>query len=125
MLSKKEILQLAPTQEIVDIGDGKVQMRGLSAREYGDYERSLFTQSPDGTLKPKPVDGTFRSKLVSRCLATEDGETFTEDEVASLDAGVVSRLYDVARRLCGVSDQDAEKFASGFGQAQQDGNSSE
>jgi hypothetical protein len=57
MLSKREILQLAPSEEIVEISGGKIQMRGLSAREYGDYEREMFTQNPDGTLKPKDVVG--------------------------------------------------------------------
>ena len=77
MLSKKEILELAPAEEVVEVGGGKVQMRGLSAKEYGDYERGMFTQLPDGTLRPKPIDGTFRAKLVARCLTDEDGETFT------------------------------------------------
>lgn len=125
MLSKKEILQLAPSEEVVEISGGKVQMRGLSAREFGDYERELFTQGPDGVLRPKPIDGAFRARLVARCLTDEDGETFTDEEVGTLDAAVVSRLYDVARRLCGVSEVDESQLAAVFGQAQADGNSSE
>ena len=31
------------------------------------------------------------------------------DEVAGLDAGIVSKLYDVARKLCGVSERDVEE----------------
>ena len=125
MLSKKEILQLAPSQEIVEIAGGKVIMRGLSAEEYGKYERGLFNQAADGTLKPKPIDGTFRARLVARCLTDDDGATFTDEEVASLDAGVVSRLYDVARRLCGVDDQTESELVAVFEPAQQDGNSIE
>jgi hypothetical protein len=125
MLSKKEILQLAPSEEIVEIAGGKVQMRGLSAREFGDYERELFTQGPDGMLHPKPIDGAFRARLVSRCLTDGQGETFTEEEVGSLDAAVVSKLYDVARRLCGVSEADDKQLAAVFGPAQADGSSSE
>jgi hypothetical protein len=124
MLSKKEILQLAPSEEVVEISGGKVQMRGLSAREYGDYERELFTQNPDGTLRPKPIDGTFRAKLVARCLTDADGESFSEEEIGSLDAGVVAKLYDVARRLCGVSETDEKELAAVFGPAQADGSSS-
>lgn len=124
MLSKKEILQLAPAEEVVEITGGKVQMRGLSAREYGDYERGLFTQGPDGLLKPNKIDGGFRARLVAKCLTDEDGETFTEEEVGSLDAGVVSTLYDVARRLCGVTEADEADLAAVFAPAQADGNSS-
>jgi hypothetical protein len=124
LLSKKEILQLAPSEEIVDIGGGKVQMRGLSAREFGDYERELFTQGSDGVLRPKPIDGAFRARLVSRCLTDADGETFTAEEVGSLDAAVVSKLYDVARKLCGVSEADDKQLAAVFAPAQDDGNSS-
>lgn len=125
MLSKKEILELAPTEEAVEVAGGKVLMRGLSAGEYGTYERSLFDQSADGTLKPKPIDGTFRSRLVAQCLTDEDGSSFTEAEVSSLDAGIVAKLYDVARRLCGVADQDVEELAAVFEPAQLDGSSSE
>lgn len=123
MLSKREILQLAPSEEVVEIAGGKVQMRGLSAREFGDYERELFTQGPDGLLHPKPIDGSFRARLVSRCLTDEDGASFTEEEVASLDASVVSKLYDVARKLCGVTEADESELAAVFAPAQ-DGNSS-
>lgn len=123
MLSKQEILALSPGEEVVDIGDGKVQMRGLSAKEYGDYERQLFTQMPDGTLRPKPIDGAFRARLVALCLTDESGESFSPEEVAGLDAGVVSRLYDVARRLCGVTEADVKELAASFEQAQADGSS--
>lgn len=125
MLSKKEILELSPAEEVIEVAGGKVKMRGLSAEEYGEYERGLFTQSADGTLKPKPIDGTFRARLVARCLTDEDGATFTGEEVAKLDAGFVAKLYDVARRLCGVADRDVEELAAVFGQAQQDGSSTE
>lgn len=125
MLSKKEILELAPAEELVEVSGGKVMMRGLSAKEYGDYERGLFTQMPDGTLKPKPIDGAFRATLVARCLTDDDGATFTPEEVAGLDAGIVSKLYDVARKLCGVSERDVEELAAVFAPAQQDGSSTE
>jgi hypothetical protein len=121
LLSKKEILQLAPAEEVVEIGGGKVIMRGLSAREYGDYERELFKQNPDGSLTPKAIDGSFRARLVARCLTDADGETFSQEEVETLDAAVVSKLYDVARKLC---QGDMEDLAETFAQAQADGNSS-
>jgi ABC-type phosphonate transport system ATPase subunit len=125
MLNKKEILALAPVEEYVELAGGKIRMRGLSAREYGEYERGLFTQGPDGMLHPKPIDGAFRARLVARCLTTEAGEEFTEEEVGDLDAGVVARLYDVARRLCGVSEADEKELVAGFAPAQADGSSSE
>ena len=124
MLSKKEILELSPTEEAVEIAGGKVQMHGLSAKEYGDYERGLLMQGPDGNFRPKPIDGTFRARLVAKCLTDEDGSTFTVEEVASLDSAVVSKLYDVARKLCGVSERDVEELAAVFEPAQADGSSS-
>jgi hypothetical protein len=125
MLSKDEILALRPPEEVVDVGGGKVTMRGLTAAEYGEYERGLFTQGPDGSVKPKPISASFRAALVSRCLTDPAGATFTTEEVASLDASVVSTLYDVARRLCGVSDADTKELTAAFGQAQADGDSSD
>lgn len=125
MLSKKEILELSPAEDVLEYMGEKVMLRGLSAKEYGDYERGLFTQSPDGTLKPKPIDGAFRAKLVARCLTDPDGATFTPEEVQQLDAGFISKAYDVARRLCGVGERDVEELAAVFEPAQQDGNSTE
>lgn len=125
MLSKKEILELSPTEEVIEIAGGKVKMHGLSAKEYGDYERGLFTQSADGMLKPKPIDGTFRARLVARCLTDEQGATFTDEEVAKLDSGIVAKLYDVARRLCGVGEKDVEELAAAFDRAQPEGSSTE
>jgi hypothetical protein len=124
MLSKKEILALSPGEEVVEVSGGKVMMRGLSAEEYGDYERGLLEQGPDGMFKPKPIVAAWRARLVALCLTDEDGATFTHEEVAGLDAAVVAKLYEVARKLCGVSEKDVEELTAVFESAQLDGNSS-
>ena len=125
MLSKSEILALKPPEEVVDVGGGKITVRGLTAAEYGEYERGLVTQGPDGTVKPKPISATFRAALVARCLSDGNGASFTTEEVAGIDAGVVAKLYHVARKLCGVSDADEKELAAVFGPAQDDDASSE
>ena len=125
MLSKKEILELSPAEEIVEISGGKVIMRGLTAKEYGDYEATLVETAPDGTIKARAINGMWRAGLVALCLTDEDGATFTPEEIARLDAGLVDQLHDVANRLCGVGEKQREKLEAVFGSAQPDGSSSE
>ena len=123
-LKKGDILSLRPPEETVEIPGGKVLMHGLSAVEHGEYEVTLYMRDRDGKYKPKPISSNYKAALVSRCLTDEDGASFSVEEIASLDAGVVSKLYDVACRLCGIGDKDIKEMAEVFKSAQDEGDSS-
>lgn len=123
-LSRDEILATKIPQETVDVPewDGKVILRGLTAKERDDYEQAMVETSPDGQVRAKRKLENVRASLVVRCIVDESGEReFSDGDADALgekNAAVVDKLWDVARRLCGMSTEDEEKLAEGFEQAQ-------
>jgi hypothetical protein len=130
MLSREEILALRPPVEAVELeGHGKVFIRGLQADERDAYEQTLIETGPDGRTRVKRVQRNVRASLVVRCLVDENGERMFKDNdveaIGAVDASVVDKLWDVARRLSGMDAEANEAMAEGFGSAQADGSSSE
>jgi len=126
MLSKEEILATSIPLETVDVPEwgGKVILRGLTSAERDDYEQAMVETSPNGQVRPKRKFSNVRASLVVRCIVNEQGEREFADADADLlgekDALIIDRLWDVCRRLCGMSTEDEEKLAEGFEQAQAD-----
>jgi hypothetical protein len=125
-LSRDEILATTLPSETVDVPEwgGKVILRGLTAEERDDYEQAMVETSPNGEIRPKRKLHNVRASLVVRCSVDEQGERVFSDEDEGLlgnkDAAVVDRLWDVCRKLCGMSTADEEKLAEDFGEAQAD-----
>lgn len=123
-LSREEILATSIPEEVVDVREwgGKVTLRGLTAAERDDYEQDMVETGPDGTVRTKRKLSNVRASLVVRCLVNDEGaRVFSDADVELLgakDAAVIDHLWDVARRLCGMSTEDEEKLAEGFGKAQ-------
>ena len=125
-LSKDQILATSIPSETVDVPewDGKVILRGLTAAERDDYEQAMVETSPDGQVRAKRKLSNVRAGLVVRCIVDEQGEReFADadaDALGEKNAAVIDRLWDVCRRLCGMSTEDEEKLAQGFDSAQAD-----
>lgn len=125
-LSKKDILATSIPIETVDVPEwgGKVILRGLTAAERDDYEQAMVETSPNGQVRPKRKFSNVRASLVVRCIVNEQGEReFTDDDAGALgekDALVIDRLWDVCRKLCGMSTEDEERLAEDFERAQVD-----
>lgn len=88
---------------------GTVRVRGLTGNERDKYEQSIVTMK-GRTLVPKLTGAMAR--LVSLSVIDEDGGLeFSEEDVIALgrkSAGGLQRVYEVARRLSGLSEQDME-----------------
>lgn len=90
-------------------GDCEVRVRGLNGTERDAYEASI-----DKQVKGKPVKDyrNFRARLVALSVINEDGsQMFEQNEVAALakrSSAPLSRLFDVACRLSGITDEDVE-----------------
>lgn len=108
MLSKEDIIKANDTDVItVDVpewGDSvfMAPMKG--------FERDAFEMGcADGGME------NFRAKLVGLCLVDSDGtRLFNNNEIDDLgkkNARVLNRLFDQARNLCGMSDDDVEELA--------------
>ena len=119
-LSREQILGTPLPSEVVDVPewDGKIILRGLSARDRDEYEQSLLEVGRDGTTRVKRHHDNVRASLVVRCIVDDNGERlFTDEEVSEvgkLDGAVVNRLWQKARELSGMGEEAEETGRRGF-----------
>jgi hypothetical protein len=88
-----------------------VRVRGLSAAERDAYEMGLI----EGRGKNVAVNRrNVRAKLVVRACIAEDGSALFDlsqvDKLGQKSGAAIDKLYDVAARLSGISDADAEEL---------------
>lgn len=119
LLSKNEIFA-ADDRKTEDVAvpewGGTVRLRGLSGAERDEYEASMQKQ-----VGGKQVQDlrNFRARLVALSAINEDGTTlFEQNEVAALSrrsSVALSRLFDVACRLSGITDEDVADLEGNSG----------
>lgn len=123
-LTKGQIQQVDDTQfEDVEVPEwgGTVRVKGLTGTERDAMEASMV----EGKGKKRDVNLTnMRSKLCARCIVDEDGkQLFNEMEVPELgqkSAAALDRVFTVARRLSGLSDDDVEELTKNSDEGQSD-----
>lgn len=102
-----------------------VRVRGLTARERDEWEDSCLTQKGKNTTINVR---NLRTKLVVRTVVDEDGQRiFSNGDAEALgekSGAAVDRIYEVATRLSGVSERDAEELAGNSGTGQDAGSPS-
>lgn len=114
MATKEEILALADRKveevEVPEWGGGKHRIMEMSAADRDEWELQAYLERKAG-----PTAKNVRAGLVARCLVNEAGERlFTDAEIPLLgkkSAKALDRLYDVARRLNGLTEAEAEAIA--------------
>ena len=107
LLSKDQILSANDVKikkvEVPEWG-GHVFVRSMTAIQRDDFE----VRHAKGTLK------NYRATIASRTICDESGALmFSEAEIAQLSqksSGALSRIYDVAIDLSGVSEEDAQEL---------------
>jgi hypothetical protein len=116
LLNKDAILTADDlTSEDVEVPEwgGTVRLRALTGTERDDFEASCVGEEKNG--KPSVNAKNIRARLVARCCVGEDGQRlFTDAEVTKLgmkSGRALDRLWDAARRLSGMSDDDVEELA--------------
>lgn len=116
LLSKEQILGAddLPYEDVeVKEWGGTVRIRALTG-----FERDRFELSVQADPKGKRNLDNVRARLVSLCLVDDEGKRmFTEAEVKDLgskSARALDRLFDAARKLSGLGDEDIEVLAEGF-----------
>lgn len=99
-----------------ETGADTVLVRGLTGRERDEYETAMVERRGKQYV-PNPVN--VRARLVVRCVVGEDGQRLfadgDADELGAKSGAAVNRVYAVAARLSGLSDEDAEELAENFG----------
>jgi hypothetical protein len=119
VLSRDDVLKhsevVTERLEVPEWG-GEVIVRGMTGRERDSWEASMFEQRGKKMIaNPDNV----RAKLVARCVIDEDGRRLfmdsDTDALGGLSAAPISRIYDVAARLSGVTEEDVEEMMRDFG----------
>lgn len=100
---------------------GEVRLRSLTGSERDAYEQSLVqTRGKSREMNLRNA----RAKLVALCAVDENGNRlFTDADVNALgkkNAKPLDRLFDAARRLAGLSEDDVDRLTEDFDDAQSD-----
>jgi hypothetical protein len=109
ILEAKDIkIELVPTPG----WGGEVYVKGLNGAERDKFEGSLITLRG----KDKQMNMTnIRAKLASMSICDEKGKRlFNENDVQALSqksASELQRVFVVAQKLSGISDEDVEELA--------------
>lgn len=105
--------------------DVTVRIRSLTGFERDTFENSLIDQRGK---KNKLDMRNARAKLVALCVIDEDGNRMFEDsEIGMLgmkNAAALDKIYDVASRMCGMSDADIEELTGNLKDDPKGGNTS-
>lgn len=107
-------------EELLEVPEwkGTVRVRGLTGRERDAYEASLLDQRGRST---KANLQNARTKLVVLAVHNPDGSRmFNESQISELSsksAAALDRIWQKARDLSGMSDEDIEELTLGFDDA--------
>lgn len=130
LLSRDEILGAddRKTQDVaVPEWGGSVRVRALSGTERDAYEAGIVTLRGDGTKQVNLKN--LRGRLVSLTIVGDGGERLFSDEDAiglgEKSAAALERVFDVARKLSGLTEDDVEELAEGFADAPSDASTSD
>lgn len=129
LLSREDIIGSddRKTQDVaVPEWGGDVRVKALSGAERDAYELSLVIVT--GNTATTKLDNV-RAKLVAySCVDEEGNRLFSEEDIVALgekSAAALQRVFDVARKLSGLTDEDVEELAEGFGDAPSDDSTSD
>lgn len=129
LLSRSQILDANDRQhEDVSCPEwgGDVRIRSLNGTERDAFEEATVQQrGKDQKLNLKNV----RARLVVACAVdAEDRQLFSLDDIRALgrkNAKALDRCFEVAQKLCGMSDEDVQELTEGFDDAQSDASTSD
>ena len=115
-LTRDEFLKKRPARfEDVEIPewDAKVRVRELTSAARDMWEQSNLDDKGKGQMKLRLKNARARLVALS-VIDPESGELlFSGEDVLAIggqSAAVVDRIYDVAGRLSGISDEDIEEL---------------
>lgn len=127
-LSKEAILAVNDVQfEDVAVPEwgGTVRVKSLSGSERDALEASMI----EGKGKNANVNlANLRAKLVARSIVDGEGRRIFEDtdiaELGKKSAAALNRVYEVAQRLSGITQEDVDELTKNSEAAQSEGSGS-
>ena len=125
LLDRDAILgaQDLPTEDVsVPEWGGTVRVRGLTGSERDAWEASLVQGA--GTKHARLVLADVRARLLARTIVDEEGKhIFGDGDIKALSAKsamALERVFKVAQRLSGLTDEDVEELAGNSDSAPSD-----
>lgn len=119
LLSKAAILAAddLPTEDVeIQEWGGTVRVRGLTATERDRFEFQVASARKNGT------ETDIRAAFAGRCMVDEQGgRLFTDKELSKLggkSGAALDRIFDVVRKLSGMTDDKLKDAAQDFETAQ-------
>ncbi len=123
-LTREQILEVKDLQfEDVEVPEwgGTLRVRGLTGIERDRFEDAILDQRGKN-VKVKMTN--MRARLVALSVVDEQGQAlFTQTDIGVLgrkSAAALQRVFNVAQRLSGFSDEDLEELAKNSSDAQSD-----
>jgi len=94
---------------------GTVLIKSMTGNQRDIFEASMIKEAGESR---KVNLSNIRAKLCAATVVDKDGkQLFTPDDIVDLSeksASALQRVYDVASRLCGLSNDDVEELAEGL-----------
>jgi len=114
LLTKDQILK-ADDRESVEVEvpewHGSCLVGSMSSSERDAFEASMIDSKGKGDSKRL---ANFRARFVASCIVDEDGNRlFSNKDIVDLgkkSSAPISRLFDVARKINGMTDEDIEEI---------------
>lgn len=99
---------------------GSVRLRTLTGGERDKFEADSMSLNKKGNPQMNLIN--MRARLVALCAIDDAGaRMFADSEVTKLgskSAMAINRLFDAARKLNGMTQEDVEELAEGFDEGQ-------
>lgn len=105
---------------------GEVRLKSISGTKRDAYEASLIEER-GGSRKMNLRNARAKLIILTACDETGRPLFMSEDlrALGSKNAAPLDRLFDAARALTGMSDDDVEKLTENFGETDDEGESSD
>jgi hypothetical protein len=114
-LTRDQILAAKLPEAVeVDVPEwgGTVLVRGMTGKERADYVATTVLTRGRQTVTDW---SNLQAKLVGRCIVDEDGKRLFADadieELGNQSAAALERVFDVAAKASGLSNEDMEQLA--------------
>jgi len=113
-LTKEQIIKVPDLKsQVVSVPEwgGEVTLQELDGRKRDEFEAYLITDP--GSKDSKINLQGARAKLLSLSIVDEKKQQmFLPEEISSKSGVVLNRLFEIAQKLSGLSDEEADKIKS-------------
>lgn len=119
-----KVYEIVPVPEW---GNKSVRLASLTGTQRDDFEAKSMIQKKDGSRQTNLTN--FRARLLALCMVDgSGGRVYSDVDVPLLgqkNASVLERLFDKAREMNGMSDDDVKEMTENFDSDQSESSTSD